>query len=274
MKAIRSIRARLALGTILTVALLGALTTSADARWIRGLSDISSYGDDISVCADEITIGFEVVHQFDSFDAFYPTFDKTVGEPYPGLNPQSVGLYASAADAIARTNSVVTFSIPISYAGTSGGGYQFLGETTLPTPTGFGDGDVLYAYSYDFDLLQEVAVPLTIGDSAYDCAEAPADPVFFDVFTLWDLVFVNSPVPTVVIFDGGIDSSSLVVTAEPGTGAPVSYLGSIWGIGVALVDLDAAGLTCDSSSLTLSGQRPDGTPVVGETNINPVGLGC
>ncbi|GJM37673.1 MAG: hypothetical protein DHS20C19_10400 [Acidimicrobiales bacterium] len=270
------VRSRLAVGTLIIFAVLGSLTTTASARWIRGASDVTTYGDDVSVCADEIALGFELVHQSDSFDSFYPSFGFAIGEEYPGTSPQLLPIYGTAQDAIDRTNELLTFEIPILYAGPSGGGYQFLGEATLPTPSGYGDGDVLYAYSFDFNELEAVAIPLTIGDSAYGCpTENPPEEIAFDVFTLWDLVRVDSSQPAIVVFAAwDVDIDSVTVGVDDGTGVPIEHLFSFWGIGVALVDLDAAGLACDSESLTLSGERPDGTAVTGDTNINPFGSSC
>lgn len=267
---------RFTLGTLIVVALLAALTPTASARWIRGLSDINRYGDDIALCAEELTIGAEVEHLISSFESFYPTFNAVVGEPYPGLNPQTVDLYATSADAIAQANEILSFAVTVTYVETTSSSYRFVGETTLPTPAGYGDGDILYAYAFDFDILEAIAVPLTIGDAVYDCpTTVEPESIAFDVWTLWDLVLVDSPYPTILVFDAReADTSAVTVAVDDGPDTPVQYLGSIFGIGIALADLDAAGLVCDSSSLTLRTAKADGTPLVGETNINPIGVAC
>lgn len=256
------------------VAVLASLTPGASARWLRGISDITTYGDDIAICADEITLGYELIHLTDSFEPLYPGFSPVVGEPYPGNANPSVPLYGSASDALSNSNVVVSVTIPIAYTGMGSNSYDFAGQATVPTPSGFGDGDVLYAAGFD-SALTPIAIPLTIGDPTYNCPTAGPVEIAFDVFTLWDLVLVDSHAPTVVLWAGaGVDGHSITVGVDGGPGTDVTYVGSFLGLGVGLVDLDDAGLGCDSSSLTLSGEKSDGTPVTGETNINPVGLSC
>lgn len=267
----RSLRSRAALGGIIVVAVLAALTTTAHARWIRGLSDVSVYGDDIAVCSSEVTLGFEIVHQFDSFDSQYPTFNKVTGEPYPGTNPQLLRLHGSEADALAQTNEVMSFLITIGYTGTSGGGYQFLGEQTLATPAGLGNGDVLYAYSFDFDLGAAVAVPLTIGDPVYDC---PPEDLAWGVFSSDGTVRVNAFLPHAIIFNGNkVDPSTLVVH-NGSVSSPVAYLFSFGPYGFAHIDMNSVDFACDTTSLLLTGQDTDGYEYEREISVTPSAATC
>ena len=219
---------RLVFGVAIVLAMLAAFTPTASARWIRGFSDINTAGDDISVCADEITIKAELDHLVASFESFYPTFDPVVGAPYPGGgNPQLIPLYGSAADAISSTNPVIEFSIPISFVGLSTSSYQFEGQTTLPTPAGYGDGDVLYARAFDENTLETIGVPLTIGDPAYGCSTVgEPESILLDVWTLWDLVLVDAPHPTILVFDAReADLGSVTFAVDDGPATAVTFVG-------------------------------------------------
>lgn len=262
-------RTRWALAALVVAATLAALTIPAGA-WIRARSDISIDAEALAVCSSEVTLSSTLAHQIDSFEFSYPDFvgvpDVT---PYPGLATEFIELYGSSGDALARTNAVVTVEVPRIYR-SQDTSVRFSGEATVPTPAGFDNGDTLYASGFD-STLSPVAVPLTIGDPVYDCAP---EYLPWAVLSAGNTVQVNAYLPHTILFDASSVSPKSLTVSNGGQSAPVQFLGQIGSIGVARVDLNDAGLRCNTTTLVLSGVDAGGYEHLGEIKVFPKGRRC
>ena len=268
---------RAAAALMVVIATLAALALPASG-WIRARSDISRDAEAERICTSGITLSATLDHQVDSFDFSFPTFvgvpDVT---PYPGVfSSDFIDLYASAADALANTNEVVTVEVPQIFRSVDSSAYRFSGEATVPTPAGFDNGDVLYASAFD-STLSPIAVPLTIGDPIYDC---PPEDLPWGILPGKDRkvneVRVNAFLPHSFVFDASsVDPKTLTVRADgSGPAAVVVYLGSIGDIGVARVNLNDTGLDCGTESLRLAGTDAGGYAYQDDIEVYAMGRSC
>lgn len=263
------------LAIVLVLTSLSATVAPAGARWVFGISAVGRSVENEAVCADEISFSARLGHSQANFDILYPSEVLVEGvSAYPGGN-DTMGFYATPADAIAQVNPVATAVLDYVYTGLIDFSHVFEWEGSIPTPAGYDNGDVLYVYSID-ETTSIVATPLTVGDPQYDCADPEPDPLNAALFTFQDRVRVDSPYPYLLLFDARqVDSSTLQVAADTGTPTGVDYVGTVFGVlGFAFVDLNDAGVTCASSSLAVTGSSASGQPVATELPVVPVGPAC
>ena len=192
--------------------------------------------------------------------------------PYPGLAQDSIPLYGTQLDALANTNAIATVVVPRIFRSFEGTSYFFSGEGEIPTPAGFDNGDFLYASAFD-STLSPIAVPLKIGDPVYDCAP---DYLNWAVLSRDNAVQVSAYLPHTIVFDATtVDPKTLTVSLSTGGPAvPVDYLGRIDWLGVARVNLNTVGITCDTTTLVLAGVEAGGYQHVGEIKVFPQGRTC
>lgn len=264
---------------VVVLALLGAMVAPASARWVRGFSDINRDANDLAVCADTITLEAFLNHQTSSFESSFPDFvgvpDVT---PYPGVFVvDSIRVYGSAADAIANVagTEVVTVDVPLIYRTDGASSYRFSGQATVPTPAGFDNGDTLYAYSFDLNGpggFEELAIPLPIGDPAYDC---PAEQLNWGILKHGNQPVIGAYLPHSFLFDvSEVDPATLMVAVDGAASVSVAYVGRIGNVGLARVNLNDAGLRCETNRLTLSGTDSGGYDYAGSLSVIPQGVGC
>ena len=266
---------KLCAGFFLALFIVGAVASPALARWIRAASAPTRIVDDISVCADEITLKSILE---------YPPDFLSPEDIATGSFTEQVRLWASAEDAesLDSATAVMVFDFNTTFARTLDNGFvEFEDTATLPTPAGFDNGDFLYGARGQAGG-SPTAVPLEIGGvdiltgEPYEC-DSPSEPIELNmnVWTVKSKIWVNSWFPYVVAFDNNqVDRSTLQIQANNGTNTSVNYIGSWSHRGFGYFYPNSAGVTCDSTSLVLTATSTSGEPMRSEYNINPVGWAC
>ncbi len=262
---------------ICVLAVLAASAGIASAGWQRGFSDVNTSANDEALCEDGITLSANISYLTANFDFAYPDFDPLVDDNYPA-GTTDIDLYATAADATSFTNEIATVAVQttLTTPGTTpGSAYIFDGEATIPTPAGYQNGDTLYVWGYDATDLSLVAIPLTIGDEQYECAEPEAGPIHSILWPGINTIKTFQYLPSAILYFGAdIDHSTVTVTANDGVTTNLDFLGEYWGLGVGQFKPQHAGVTCDTTSLELSALTLDGDPLAGSIPVTVTQIGC